>query len=252
MVLRTWDGNRLLWRALAASVALHLLVALLLPVWTAQASAGFQPVETLSFAHLIHVEIQRPARASLPAAVPRTIHHATEVALARARAELTAKTRKPHVMPSAEAAPRGQAKAAAAPRYVATTTHPLYARPVASADVSVQQAQAAPSPQPETTQGTHPITGTGTTDRGGVLPLGATQDPVLDPGVLAQLTKRITVHVTLVVTVGEDGHTKHVAFQPPLDADTEHAVEALLADATWDAAVCGGGVSCEGTATIKL
>lgn len=252
MVLQTWDGNRLLWRALAASVALHLLVALFLPVLTAEVSSGLQPVEAISFARIARVEIQRPAHASLPAAVPHTVHHSAQASLARTRAELTAKSRKPHAMPSAQAAPRGQATAASAPRYVASTSHALYARPVASADVSVQQAQAAPAPQPETTQAARPVNGNGTTDRGGMLPLGASQDPVLDPGVLAQLQKRISAHVTLVVTVGEDGHTKHVVFKPPLDADTEHAVEALLADATWDAAVCGGGVSCEGTATIKL
>lgn len=252
MVLRTWDGNRLLWRALAASVALHLLVALFLPVWTAQVSAGLQPVEAISFARIARVVIQRPARASLPAAVPHTLHRSIQVSLARTHAELTAKTRKPHAMPSAQAAPLGQATAASAPRYVASTSHLLYARPVASADVSVQEAQAAPSPKPETTQAAQPVAGSGATDRGGMLPLGATQDPVLDPSVRAQLEKRVTVHVTLVVTVGEDGHTKRVVFQPPLDADTEHAVEALLADATWDAAVCGGGVSCEGVATIRL
>jgi hypothetical protein len=242
-----------LWQALAASLALHLLLALFLPVWTAQASGGLQPIEAISFAHIARVQIQRPARASLPAAVPHTRRHSASVALARTRAELTAKSRKPHAMPSADAAPRGQATAASAPRYIASKSHALYARPVASADVSsVQQAQAAPSPQPETTQAAHTVSGAGGSDRGGVLPLGATQDPVLDPGVREALQKRVGVHVTLIVTVGEDGRTKHVEFQPPLDAETERAVEALLADATWDAAVCGGGVSCEGVATIRL
>lgn len=252
MVLRTWDGNRLLWRALAASVGVHLLFALFLPVWTAQVSGGLQPIEAISFAHIARVRIQRPASATLPAAVPHTVHRAAQVALARNRAELTAKTHRPQVRPSAEAAPQGQAAAASAPRLVSARSTVLYARPVASADVSTQQAQAAPSPQPETTQAARPMDGTGSSDRGGVLPLGASQDPVLDPSVLTALTKRFAVHVTLLVTVGEDGHTKRVVFTPPIDAQTEHAIEAMLADATWDAAVCGGGVSCEGTATIKL
>lgn len=252
MVLRTWDGNRLLWRALAASVGLHLLLALFLPVWTARVSGGLQPIEAISFAHIARVQIQRPKAASLPAAVPHTLHRAATVSLARNRAELTAHTRKPQTRPSADAAPRGEATAASAPRLVAARSNALYARPAASAATSVQEAQAAPSPQPETTQAARPMDGTGTSDRGGVLPLGATQDPVLDPSVRAQLAKRFAVHVTLLVTVGEDGHTKNVVFQPPIDTDTEHAIEAMLADATWDAAVCGGGVSCEGTATIKL
>ena len=67
-----------------------------------------------------------------------------------------------------------------------------------------------------------------------------------------QLAQRFGVHVTLVVTVDENGRTENVSFQPPLDAQTERAIETLLASATWDAAVCGGGVTCEGTATIKL
>ncbi|HET9095659.1 MAG TPA: hypothetical protein VFN37_03270 [Candidatus Baltobacteraceae bacterium] len=252
MVLGTWDGNRLLWRALAASVGLHLLLALFLPVWTAQISGGLQPVEAITFAHVARIQIQRPPAASLPAVVPRTVHRAPVVAFARARSELTAHTGNPHVHPSAEAAPRGKALAAAAPRPVAARSNALYARPAASAAISTQQARVAPSPQPETTQGTHAVAGTGASDRGGVLPLGATQDPVLDPNVLAQLAKRVSVHVTLIVTVGEDGHTKRVVFQPPLDAQTEQAIQTLLADANWDAAVCGGGVTCEGTATIKL
>lgn len=252
MALRTWDGNRLLWRALAASVGLHLLLALFLPVWTAQISAGLQPVEAITFAHVARVRIQRPPAASLPALVPRTLHRADRVTFARTRSELTAHTNNPHERPSVEPAPRGQALAASAPRPAVVHSNALYARPVASADVSMQQAQAAPSPQPLATQGTRPVAGTGTSDRGGVLPLGATQDPVLDPNVLAKLAKRFPVHVTLIVTVDEEGHTKRVVFQPPIDAQTEQAIQALLADANWDAAVCGGGVSCEGTATIKL
>ena len=32
----------------------------------------------------------------------------------------------------------------------------------------------------------------------------------------------------------------------------QNRIESLLADASWDPAICGGGVSCEGRATIKL
>jgi hypothetical protein len=250
MMVRTWDGNRLLWRALAASLGLHLLLAVFLPVWTAQEAAGLQPIEQLSFARVARVQIQRPAAKSLPAAVPSTHHRSPTVTFARVRAELTAHSRKPVTRPTAQAGPRGVT--AAAPRLVAERNAPLYARPAATAQVSTQQAPAAPSPEPLASQANRDARGNGTSDRGGLMPFGETQDPVLDPGVLAQIQKRFTGHVTLIVNVGEDGRTKHVAFQPPLDADTEHAIEALLADATWDPAVCGGGVSCEGTATIKL
>lgn len=251
MVARGWDGNRLLWRALAASLGLHLLLALFLPVWTAQVSAGLQPIENISFARLTHVTIQRRAPAALPAAQPRTRRRAQTVSFDRTRAELTAKTRSPHVHPSAQAQPVGHARAAA-PRLVARRSLAPYARPAATAGTALQQAPPAPTPAAATTVAPHPVDGNGASNRGGVLPFGATQDPVLDPSVQEQLARRFAVHVTLLVTVGEDGRTKRVVFQPPIDQATEQAIEALLSDASWDAAVCGGGVSCEGTATIKL
>jgi hypothetical protein len=43
-----------------------------------------------------------------------------------------------------------------------------------------------------------------------------------------------------------------VVFQPSLDPQTENRIRSLLADASWDPAVCGGGVACEAQATIKL
>ena len=250
MLGRTWDGNRLLWRAIVASLGLHLLLALFLPVWTMQVSAGLQPIEAVSFARLMRVQIQRPAAQSLPAAVQQTQHRAPKVSFARTKAELTAPSRKPISRPTAQAGPAGTV--AAAPRLVAAHNAPLYARPAAVADVSTQQAPPAPSPRPETTLSERAVAGNGSSDTGGMMPFTAGQPPTLDPAVLAQLQKRFTVHVTLIVTVGEDGHTKSVVFQPPIDTQTEDAIRALLADANWDAAVCGGGVSCTGQATIKL
>lgn len=250
MVQRTWDGNRLLWRALTASVALHLLVALFLPVWTMQVSQGLQPIEAVSFARIMRVQIQRPATQSLPAAVQQTQHRAPKVSFARSKAELSAPHGKPVARPTAQTGPSGSL--AAAPRLVAARNAPLYARPAASAPVSTQQAPPAASPQPQTTLSNRPVAGNGASDTGGTMPFTADQPPTLDPSVLAQLQKRFSVHVTLIVTVGEDGRTKSVDFQPPVDAQTENAIRALLADANWDAAVCGGGVSCTGTAQIKL
>jgi hypothetical protein len=84
------------------------------------------------------------------------------------------------------------------------------------------------------------------------MPLGESNPPTLDPGVRDKLARLIQTHVTLIVVVGEDGRTKSVQFSPPLDASTEDAMRALLADAAWDPAVCGGGVSCEGSATIRF
>ncbi len=74
---------------------------------------------------------------------------------------------------------------------------------------------------------------------------------MLDPGVRQQLSA-LGTHVTLIVTVGNDGRTENVVFQPPIDSQLESKIRSLLADASWDPAVCGGGVSCEASATIKL
>lgn|GEM_PF-834537 len=253
MVIRARDNNGLLLAALAASLAVHLLIALfVLPLWQPAQSDGLQPVEALSFARLIRVQMQRPAAAARPVAVPETKRRAEKISFARHRSELTANVRKPLARPTAVNGPNGPE--AAAPEHLRMNRPaPMYARaPASSMPVASTQSESAQTPQPQATVNTRPVDGSGASDRGGVLPLGAAQEPVLDPSVLSQLEKRVGVHVTLVVTVDEDGHTKHVTFQPPIDPQIERQIETILADANWDAAVCGGGVSCEGVATIKL
>jgi hypothetical protein len=252
MVIRTPDSNRLLWTALAASLSVHLFIALFIPIWMPVQSEGLQPVEALTFAHILRVQIQRPAAAAQPVAVPDTTRRAQKISFARKKSELTANDRKPQARPTAINGPAGPV--AAAPRHIVSRhPAPLYARtPPTSGPIAMTQSSAAQTPQPQASLSTRPVEGAGTADRGGVLPFGAAQEPVLDPGVRAQLAKRVTVHVTLRVTVGEDGHTKHVVFDPPVDAQLEREIESILTDANWDAAVCGGGVSCEGVATIKL
>jgi hypothetical protein len=251
MVVHAWADNQLLRRAVVASLAVHVLVALFLPTWIQAQSQGLQSVETISFAHLVRVAIMRPAAHTLPAAAPpETRHRAPIVSFARHKSELSVSKPKPHPRPTEQNGPNGPV--AAAPKHVALhRASPLYAQPNA-ANAATHESSAAQTPQPQATVADHPVGGAGASNRGGLLPFGASQEPVLDPAVLPKLQAKVSGHVTLVVVVGEDGHTKHVEFQPPLDADTERAIEAILADATWDAAVCGGGVSCEGTATIKL
>lgn len=250
MVVHTWVDNQLLRRALVASLALHLLVALLLPTWMQAQSQGLQSVETISFAHVVRMAIMRPAAHSLQAAAPDTKRRAPTISFARHKSELSVTRPKPRPRPTAQNGPHGPL--AAAPKQVALHhASPLYAQPNA-ASAATHESTAMQTPQPQSTVADRAVGGSGASNRGGLLPFGAQQEPVIDPAVLPKLQSKVNGHVTLVVVVGEDGHTKHVEFQPPLDADTEHAIEAILADATWDAAVCGGGVSCEGTATIKL
>ncbi len=86
------------------------------------------------------------------------------------------------------------------------------------------------------------------------MPFGAAfPEPILDPHVRSELMRRFsTSHATLTITVGDDGRTKTVRIAPPLDAKTETEIRQILAVANWDAAVCGGGISCEAQAVIKL
>lgn len=252
MALRIRSSDGLLARAFGVSLGLHVLLALFLPIWAPPQSGGTEAVEQISFAHLTHVAIQRPKARSLPAALPQTKHHAAKVSFARTRSELSARTHKPRALPTAQNGPRGVA--AAAPKEVRVAQAPLYARAPASEEPisSTIEPTAPKTPSPESTVADRAATGSGANNRGGVLPLGAAQDPVLDPHVFTALQQKFAVHVTLVVTVGEDGRTKNVTFEPPIDPATEHAISAMLATASWDAAVCGGGVSCEGVARIKL
>jgi hypothetical protein len=246
----TKDDSRSLRRALLASLGLHVLVASFLPVWTAPQSEN-APVEALSFARLMRIEIQRPRAAAAPAAVPQTDRRAAKVSFARHKSDLTAHTRKPHAEPTAVNGPVG--KIAAAPRRIALSKPaPVYARvPASAAPIAPVNNGSSQTPQPQATLDQRSVAGTGASDNGGELPLFADQPAVLDPSARAKL-RQMNVHVTLTVTVSEDGRTEDVSFSPPLDPQIQEQIRSILAAANWDAAVCGGGVSCQSTATIKL
>ena len=250
-VLLRFD-ERFWWRALGVSLCLHLLFALFLPIWNPLQSAGLQPVESLTFAHIMRAEIERPHAAALPAAAPITKRIAPRILLDRTRSEMVANKHTRAARPIVERGPRGT-QLAAAPRSAQNRSAVPYAQAAATQNpAAAVEHRAVQTPHPDVTVASQSVASTGTADRGGVMPFTAQQDPVLDPAVHAQLSKLVHTHVTLTVTVDEDGHTKAVKFDPPLDADTERQMQSLLASASWDAAVCGGGVSCEGVATIKL
>lgn len=223
-------------RATLASVSLHVLVALMIPAlaWTASTAT---PVETVSFSHILHIQIVPPQRAPRPAprAVAPVHNPKTDITFTDHIRMVTAVAHKvaspaPHVATNAPAAPSVGA--------------------VARAGNGTSNGDAQPDVTPS--PAARAVASVGTHHAGGYLPFGAEQpDPVLDPGVLKQLGA-LGAHVTLVVTVGEDGRTENIVFQPPLDPQIESRIRSLLADASWDPAVCGGGVSCEARATIKL
>lgn len=227
-------ANVRMQRATAGSVAIHVVAALMIPA-LAWSFADTAQVETVSFTHITHIRIVQP-RAPLPhpraaapqhAAVP-TLHFAHRIKLVKI--EQHSPTGKTVVATNSPAAPTVSA--------------------VAQAGAATTQQGATPSNDP--TPATRDVASTDKRQNGGYLPFGAEQPvPVLDPQVRSKLDT-LGAHVTLIVTVGDDGRTTNIVFQPPLDAATEAKIRALLADANWDPAVCGGGVACEAVATIKL
>lgn len=221
-------------QATLASVAIHVLVALAIPAlaWTASTAT---PVETISFARILHVEITRP-RAPHPPPKAIAPHHArTPTVNFASRARLV--TSRPHRRASPE--PVVATNAAGAPAVGAVQQGTGTA-----VGTSVPNVTPSPTVRSVASVGEHQV--------GGYLPFGAEQpDPVLDPGIRKQLDA-LGAHVTLIVTVNDDGRTENVAFDPPIDPQIESRIRSLLADASWDPAVCGGGVACEARATIKL
>lgn len=228
------DAHGRMGRATLGSVAIHTLVALAIPAlaWTVSTET---PIETISFAHVLRVVVT-PPRAPVPPPRAQAPHHATKAALNfSSRVPVARSVPRPH----ASAQPPAATFAPAAP--AVSTVAQAGTGNAASAGV---QATASPEARAAASLGARRA--------GGYLPFGAEQpEPVLDPNVRKSLDG-LGVHVTLVVVVGDDGRTQSVAFEPPIDPQLETKIRSLLADASWDPAVCGGGVACEGRATITL
>ncbi len=226
-------SNRLMGRALLASLAFHAFVIALIPALAWMPTSG-ATVETITFTRVAHIEIDRRPRHPQPRAVA-PLRRPTVVLSEASRIELQRASRHPAASPPP------------AVTYRLSSAPAVAAAPRAGDDRGA--GDAAPSP---TASPMRAVASTVGHDKGGYLPFGAEQpDPVLDPGVRKELAS-LGVHVTLVVTVGEDGKTKTIEFQPDVDSQTETRIQSLLADASWDPAVCGGGISCEGHATIRL
>ncbi len=222
-------------RATLASFSIHVLVALAIPAlaWTAATT----PVETVSFTHIVHIEIKPPPPPP-PHPAPRALapRHETKAALNFAN-HVHVVAARPHRRASPD--PTLASSAPAAPAVA----------PVQRAGSGAASGIAAPDATPSPARA---VASVGSRQTGGYLPFGAEQpDPVLDPSVREAL-EGVGTHVTLIVTVGDDGKTQGIVFQPPIDPALEGRIRALLADASWDPAVCGGGVACQGQATIKL
>lgn len=219
--------------ATLASLSLHVLVALAIPAlaWTASTAT---PVETVSFTRILHVEVTpRVAHPPPKAVAPRheakpTLHFAYHLHVVAA------------VHRHASPAPLVATDAPGAP---AVGKFARVGNGVANSDAPPN---VTPSPA------AREVASIGTHEQGGYLPFGAEQpEPVLDPGILKQL-QALNAHVTLTVTVDDDGRTQNILFNQPVDPQVESRIRSLLADASWDPAVCGGGVACTAQTTIKL
>jgi hypothetical protein len=229
------EPPRRMGRATLGSIALHVLAALSIPAlaWTASTAPA---VETVSFSKVEHIVIVPPERRPQPKPVAPHLTVVPKVTLVTEHLELS-KTSPRH---SSSPPPANQSTRSSAPTIAANS--------VTGNGKIAGDAE----PRATATPANREVASVGTHDAGGYLPFGAEQpDPVLNPSVRRQLDT-LGVHVTLIVTVGEDGKTKNVAFEPAVDAALQNRIESLLADASWDPAICGGGVSCEGRATIKL
>lgn len=226
-------SKRQMGRALLASLGIHALGLALIPA-LAWLPTPETTVETVTFTRIAHIEIVPQARRPQPR--PVAPHRRTSVVISEAtHVELARVSRS-----TASPPPSAVYRVSSAPAVAAAPRPGRGTAPIESAP----QSSATPAPREVSS-----VVGR---DVGGTLPFGAEQpDPVLDPGVRKQLAA-LGVHVTLVVTVGNNGKTESVTFQPAVDAQTQNRIQTLLADANWDPAVCGGGISCEGRATIRL
>lgn len=235
-----WRQDRRLGSAVLASLVLHALAAFFLPNWEAT-SASPDSVEVISFSRIAHVSVQAPR----PAAATHAVVPVAKAPAAPRRVERAAKPhRKAARLP-------GRGKPIASPAAASATPPPQFtAAPSKEAAAPVQTA----APLPQTKQQDRQVARSqqGNTNSGGTVAFLTEQDPALDENVHKELQRRFKFKLQLVVYVSEDGKTQRVEFHPPMGADIEKQIRDVLKDAHWDAAVCGGGITCDGKVTITL
>lgn len=230
----TWGPDRLLYRAIAISLALHLAIALFFPALVSIQDDG-PSIQTISFVRAIHISVL-PAH---PVAHPKA-------AVAIERAPVTAVVIPPRPTSGVHHQDRRltRGRASHAP-IVGIVQHKGSA--VAGIEATAPPAAVTATPAPATVASSETRE-----NMGGYMPLGAQeQNPVLDPAVTTSL-QALGAHTTLTVDVDADGKTKNVTFKPEIDVNLEARIRSLLANARWDPAICGAGVTCEGRMTIRL
>lgn len=217
MLERNEDRRRRTSAALGASLALHLVFLALIPSLVAVRSRR-PSIATLSFARIARIELTRAPRSQ-----PR--HHSPR------RATIPTP---PRPVP-AKTHPRPKPTPQPPAPFVALVRAAVSPSPLPSASAS-------PSPGPEATGSAAPVrlASTERLDRGGYLPFGAQQlEPVIDARTARRL-RALGLHASVTVRVDGNGRVLALSFSPPIDAAGRTRVLALLAEASWDPAVCGG------------
>ncbi|MBV9148980.1 MAG: hypothetical protein JO024_03880 [Candidatus Eremiobacteraeota bacterium] len=252
---RRWNENARLRIALYVSLGLHGIAALFFPTFATAPAATVETMTTISYQRVQHVALQsRPTAPHSVAALNAKRVVLPHIVRQRATAPThKARATKPHrhavPKPTPGAATQTQRFAVGGPSASPVPATPAPVALTRTTAPSIAAPSAAPAP-PQEHREIPNAHGSGT--RSGIGMFGEIQDPALAKPVMDQLLRRFKLNVTLIVTVGDDGRTKQIEFHPPITPAVENQIRTLLADANWDPALCGGGIACEGKATIKL
>lgn len=253
MMERWWDEDHRLASALVASLLFHALLFALIPNVRSSAPAR-DTLETISFTKIAHVSVSAPH----PAVATHPLVTAANKAVAPTPVPRAAKPR-PATHPVKRV--RGPAKPVPTPgaskpahayavaKQAGSPAPVVPAPPAATAAAPVQTAvpQSVSRKQDQEVART-----TGTAQSGGAFAFGDTHEATLDPTITKELKRRFKIHLELLVYVSDDGKTQRIEFHPSPGPAIEQQIRDLLKDAHWDAAVCGGGLTCESKATITL
>lgn len=247
-----WNQDRRFGAAIAASLCIHALLALLFPSQTSTGEPS-AAVETISFQKIQRVSVVAPKVARVartvvaiakPAAAPRKVQPRS--ARPNPKAPALRPNRHAKTMPTPGA--RTVSTVFALGARTGTPAPPRVAHPAANVQ-SVASARPSATPAAQQQQ---VAANQGTNDRGGTAPFLSEQPPALAKDARDELRRRFKMNVTLTIVVDEAGNTKQITFDPPVSAELEKQIRDVLAQAHWDPAICGGGIYCEGTASIKL
>jgi len=252
---RRWEENARFRVALYLSLGLHVIAALFFPAFATAPAPTTETMTTISYQRVQHVALQsRPTAphsvAALNAkrvALPHIVKRRTTAPTHKAPA--TKPRRHVAVKPTPGAVTQTQRFAVGVPSASPVPETPAPVAVTKTAAPSIAAPSAVPAP-PQERREVPNARGAGA--RSGIGMFGETQDPALEKPIMDQLLRRFKINVTLIVTVGDDGRTKQIEFHPPVTPAVENQIRTLLADANWDPALCGGGIACEGKATIKL